>query len=249
MLPKESRRFQAIERNRGHAIGPIAKGALLVSALAVLLSIPFTGLFAYSRVELGYTTTVSTSLIDAYGKRFGWQARRQLEQWKRYAADRKSIASAEIELLTLVNSRLNQLRFVDDATHWGQEDYWATPAESVASGGGDCEDFAITKYFLLKELGVPVSRLRLAYVQAIKLKQPHMVLTYYAVPEAEPLVLDNLDAMVRLASQRPDLVPIYSFNEEDVWMESRGRVASSKQMRNWSELLVRLEREAEIRMQ
>ena len=110
-------------------------------------------------------------------------------------------------MLTLVNARLNRIRFVDDAVHWGQEDYWATPAESVASDGGDCEDFSIAKYFLLKELGVPVSRLRLVYVKAIRLNQAHMVLAYYARPDAEPLVLDNLDERVRAASQRTDLVP------------------------------------------
>ena len=97
---------------------------------------------------------------------------------------------------------LNRVPFVDDAVHWREEDYWATPAESIGSNGADCEDFSIAKYFLLKELGVPIARLRLTYVKSLKLNQAHMVLAYYARPDAEPLVLDNLEDAVRPASQR-----------------------------------------------
>lgn len=222
------------------------RALLAASALLLLLGLPFPGVLAQSRADLGFTSAVSARLIEAYTRRFGQHARQQLEDWKRYAAERKAGSSAEIELLALVNARLNRIRFVDDAVQWRQEDYWATPAEMVASDGGDCEDFSIAKYFLLKELGIPVSRLRLVYVKAIRLNQAHMVLAYYARPDAEPLVLDNLDETVRTASQRTDLVPVYSFNDEEVWLETRGRVGSPRQLRNWSDLAVRLEREAGI---
>jgi hypothetical protein len=48
---------------------------------------------------------------------------------------------------------------------------------------------------------------------------------------------------VRPASQRKDLVPVYSFNDEEVWTEARGRSGSPKQIRNWGLLLERLDRE------
>lgn len=181
--------------------------------------------------------------MDAYSKRFGPEARVRLQAWKRYAAQRRSGALPERELLADVNRMLNRIRFLSDSEHWGQEDYWATPAESVGSNGGDCEDFAIAKYFLLKELGVPIAKLRMTYVKATKLNQAHMVLAYYPRPESEPLVLDNLEDAVRPASQRPDLIPVYSFNDEEVWIESRGRSGSPSQIRNWNSLLERLERE------
>ena len=199
---------------------------------------------AQSRPDLGYTTAVSERLVAAYAARFGPPAREHLERWKAHARERKAQPVRELELLTLVNSYLNRLGFVDDVKHWGEPDYWATPAEAVASNGADCEDYSIAKYFLLKELGVPVARLRLTYVKALKLDQPHMILAYYAHPAAEPLVLDNLEQTVRPASQRTDLVPVYSFNDDDVWIETRGRAGSPKQLRNWSSLLERLEREA-----
>jgi len=51
------------------------------------------------------------------------------------------------EQLEAVNRHLNQIPYVADSKHWGREDYWATPFELLTSGGGDCEDFALTKYF------------------------------------------------------------------------------------------------------
>lgn len=201
--------------------------------------------WAQSRPDLGFTTTASEGLLEAYGARFGAGSRERLEGWKQYARGRKSAKVAEVELLTQVNTVMNRLRFVDDSKHWGREDYWATPAESVASNGGDCEDYSIAKYYMLKELGVPISRLRLTYVNAAR-QGPHMVLAYYPRPDAEPLVLDNLDPAVKPASQRPDLVPVYSFNDEEVWIETRGKSGSPRQIRNWSAVIERLEQEARM---
>lgn len=193
------------------------------------------------RGERGYTTAVSPQLIEVYARRFGPQARARLESWKRDAAERKRSADAEAALLVSVNRMLNRVPFVDDTVHWREIDYWATPAETVGSNGADCEDFSIAKYFLLKELGVPIARLRLTYVKSLRLNQAHMVLAYYARPDAEPLVLDNLEDTVRPASQRKDLIPVYSFNDEEVWIELRGRSGSPQQLRNWRALVERLD--------
>ena len=216
---------------------------LLAAALAVLAPANGSLVFAKERVERGFTTAVSERLMQTYARRFGPEAPARLRAWRRYAAQHEDTAVAERELLVDVNRTLNRIRFIDDAIHWGVEDYWATPAESVASNGGDCEDFAIAKYFLLKELGIPIAKLRMTYVKALKLNQAHMVLAYYPRPDAEPLVLDNLEDAVRPASQRPDLIPVYSFNDEEVWIETRGRSGSPRQIRNWNALIERLERE------
>ena len=200
---------------------------------------------ALSRPDLGFTTLVSARLVEAYGTRFGGAVPARLDDWMRFARERKTERSAnERRLLELVNRYLNRIRFEEDSVHWGMTDYWATPAESVASNGGDCEDFSIAKYFLLKELGVPIARLRLVYVKALRLNQAHMVLAYYAAPDAVPLVLDNLEESVRPATERTDLVPVYTFNDEEVRVVASGRVSSPRQIRNWTDLVDRLEREA-----
>ena len=146
--------------------------------------------------------------------------------------------------LQRVNSFFNRVPFLSDLEHWKLEDYWATPVETVASNGADCEDFSIAKYFMLKELGVPVTRLRITYVLARRLNQAHMVLAYYPRPESDPLILDNLDGRVLPASQRPDLVPVYSFNDDDVLIARSGRHADPQQIRAWRGLLERLDAEA-----
>src|SRR6201996_6649400 len=125
--------------------------------------------------------------------------------------------------LRSVNDFYNQrLAYAEDIDNWGQVDYWASPLESLGKGAGDCEDYAIGKYFTLTSLGVPHAKLRMVYVRASIAGAPngfvaHMVLAYYPTPDAEPLVLDNLKPEIHPASQRPALAPGFSFNAEGLW--------------------------------
>ncbi len=175
-------------------------------------------------------------------KEYGPAARRRLLAWEELIRDDRS--TTDREKLEKVNRFFNRLAFISDLKHWGKEDYWATPVEFLASGGGDCEDFSLAKYFTLKAMGVPEKKLNLTYVKALKLNQAHMVLTYYAIPGAVPLVLDNLINAIKPASQRPDLLPVYSFNGTGLWLaklRGRGRlVGSSDRLKRWRDLLNRM---------
>jgi predicted transglutaminase-like cysteine proteinase len=129
----------------------------------------------------------------------------------------------DLARLQQINEFFNRhVQFSDDTAVWGQHDHWASPLETLSRGAGDCEDFAIAKYFSLLAAGVPGVRLRLVYVRALVggpggVLTPHMVLAYHATPGAEPLILDNLITEVRSASRRPDLQPVFSFNAEGLW--------------------------------
>jgi len=150
--------------------------------------------------------------------------------------------------LKAVNDFYNQrLAYMEDIDNWGQVDYWASPLESLGKGAGDCEDYAIGKYFTLAALGVPHARLRMVYVRASIAGAPngfiaHMVLAYYPTPEAEPLVLDNLQPVIRPAGERPDLSPVFSFNAEGLW-QGVGSIRASgdplTRLSKWREVLVR----------
>jgi predicted transglutaminase-like cysteine proteinase len=121
----------------------------------------------------------------------------------------------------------------DDAAS-GEADHWASPLETLQAGHGDCEDYAIAKYFSLVAIGTPVARLRLVYVRAQVAgndAQAHMVLAYYPQPNAEPLILDNLVTSVRPASRRPDLTPVFSFNSEGLWQGVGAQSAGDPQAR------------------
>jgi predicted transglutaminase-like cysteine proteinase len=150
--------------------------------------------------------------------------------------------------LRAVNDFYNQrLAYMEDIDDWGQIDYWASPLESLGKGAGDCEDYAIGKYFTLTSLGVPHSKLRMVYVRASIAGAPngfvaHMVLAYYPTPEAEPQVLDNLQPVIRPAGERPDLTPVFSFNAEGLW-QGVGSIRANgdplTRLSKWREVLLR----------
>src|SRR5690606_37404712 len=91
--------------------------------------------------------------------------------------DLKSNLSGETDPLALlagVNTALNAQSYHSDNGLWGAGDYWATPAEFLGRGG-DCEDYAIAKYFLLRELGVPAETMRIAVVEDVLQQLMHAV--------------------------------------------------------------------------
>lgn len=150
--------------------------------------------------------------------------------------------------LAAVNDFFNEVPYDTDWNLWSQEDYWATPIEMLGIRGADCEDYSIAKYFTLLDMGVPAERLRITYVKAINLNQAHMVLAYYADPDGEPVILDNLTDRIRPASERLDLVPVYGFNGDSLWLSvsrSRGqRVGGSDRINLWNELRQKMARES-----
>lgn len=157
----------------------------------------------------------------------------------------------ESQKLADVNDYFNRkIRFSDDKSIWGVSDYWATPIESLVKGSGDCEDFAIAKYFSLKQLGVPVNKLRITYVEAriggpnSSISQAHMVLAYYSTPDAEPLILDNLLTEIRPASRRSDLRPVFSFNSEGIFSAgSNTAQGSASRLSRWNDLVQKMKAE------
>lgn len=176
---------------------------------------------------------------------YGAQAVERVRSW--FSLMLGASQAGEREKLKQVNEFFNRIPNTSDQAQWGKLDYWATPLELIGTNGGDCEDFALAKYFTLRELGVPDERLRLTYVRAYlpasKEMQSHMVLTYHTTPDAEPLVLDNLTNAIKLASERKDLAPTYSFNGAQLWaskLRASGRLSESPPTNLWSLLRVRL---------
>lgn len=172
-------------------------------------------------------------------------AKGRIEAWDELI--NSNLGKSESELLQTTNRFFNrQLRFVDDSQNWRQNDYWASPIEALVKGAGDCEDYAIAKYFTLRRLGVPSEKLRITYVKALRYNQAHMVLTYYAKPSAIPLVLDNLISEIRPASQRKDLLPVYAFNAEGLYLPGAAggkRASDSKKLSRWQDLLKKMKSE------
>ncbi|GAB6057915.1 hypothetical protein JCM31598_10320 [Desulfonatronum parangueonense] len=152
---------------------------------------------------------------------------------------------SDLEKLEKVNQFFNtRIMYVTDMELWGVEDYWATPFEFLSRNAGDCEDFAIAKYFTLKAMGVKEEKLNIMYVKALQFGIAHMVLAYYSTPEAEPLILDNYIDAILPASKRPDLLPVFGFNGSGLWSARQRAQGSlpgrSERLRPWQELQSRM---------
>jgi predicted transglutaminase-like cysteine proteinase len=121
--------------------------------------------------------------------------------------------------------------------------------DTLGKGMGDCEDFAIVKYYTLINLGITVTKLRLVYVKAkngnatSSVDQAHMVLAYYPLPDSEPMIMDNMITDIRPASRRPDLLPVFSFNSEGIYTGAAGDAgqAENTKLSKWQDLLQRAE--------
>ncbi|KPU56876.1 bacterial transglutaminase-like cysteine ase BTLCP family protein [Pseudomonas fluorescens] len=173
------------------------------------------------------------------------EGQQRINDWQYLLASQKQIG--ELEQLNVVNRFFNkQLRYVEDIDLWHEVDYWETPIEALWKGAGDCEDYAIAKYFSLRHLGVASEKLRITYVKALIQNRAHMVLTYYSSPEAEPLVLDSLIDAIKPASQRKDLLPVYSFNAEGLWLpgtKGNKKVGDTKRLSRWQDVLKKMQAE------
>jgi len=153
------------------------------------------------------------------------------------------VGQNELVRAQAVNDFYNhRISFRDDIDLWGQVDYWASPMETLQRGAGDCEDYAIAKYFTLVAMGLPHRKLRMVYVRVAMggALQPHMVLALYPAPDADPLVLDSLVPEMRPASQRTDLTPVFSFNAEGIWEgvgASTVRGNPAERLSRWGDVL------------
>lgn len=228
-----------LSTRRGKRLGVWALPVLLVLMLAV--------------VQPGWAglTDFSGGLLAWVEGKWSREAVQRMAVWKRVDRDSAStLANGRGDVgpvLARINAFFNQVPYFSDLQHWGVDDYWATPVEMLGSFGADCEDYSIAKYLTLKDVGIPLERLRITYVRAVRLNESHMVLAYYPTPDADPLILDNLQGDIKPASQRPDLVPVYSFNDDDLWLPTgQTKKGAATQVRLWKELLLKLAREQQL---
>jgi len=212
----------------------------------VRISLPvfifFSILVGIVPIIIGEVFHLDPEFLNKVEQKYGNSARTLLVKWENLITSDTS--QNDREKLEKVNNFFNQVDYVEDINHWGQKDYWATPIEFLVTFGGDCEDYTIAKYFTLKAMGVADDKLNLTYVKSLTYNVHHMVLTYYSTPGSEPLVLDNIVTDIRPASERKDLLPIYSFNGTGLWLaKERGKgkfAGSSSRLQRWQDLMRRM---------
>jgi predicted transglutaminase-like cysteine proteinase len=127
--------------------------------------------------------------------------------------------------IEVVNEWVNAHPYVEDWANWGLPDYWETPREFLTRGG-DCEDFAITKYYSLIRLGFSAEDMKIVVVKDEKQQMFHAVLSVQRIG-AQTVVLDNQVAQVVPMAVASYYRPIYSLNGTGWWMETQPQFAGS----------------------
>lgn len=177
------------------------------------------------------SVAISAARLPAVGK---WQAARKTDYSRMFGADCaasgltgcdsrfatkiRGIADqvaglSDREMLNLVNRTVNgAMTYKSDAAIWGTSDYWATPSEMARKGAGDCEDFAIAKYWALRSLGMPDDKLQLVLLQDTRRQLFHAVLVVHTGSGA--YVLDNVSNRLMADTDYAQYQPIMSFAGE-----------------------------------
>ena len=78
---------------------------------------------------------------------------------------------------------------VSDEAQWGVSDRWSAPFETLRSGRGDCEDYAIVKYLALLEAGIPADDVKIVIVRNVFPNENHAMAAVHV--DGQWLILDN----------------------------------------------------------
>ncbi|MGI9290397.1 MAG: transglutaminase-like cysteine peptidase [Gammaproteobacteria bacterium] len=171
---------------------------------------PFTAMFGYDGVE--------QADIGVFPQWLKVLKKQDIEEepdkkWRDFLISVRNKSNRE--QLEAVNRFVNRQDYVIDKENYGSDDHWAEPAEFLEKGG-DCEDFAILKFFSLRWLGWPAEKLRLVVVQDTKMRQSHAVLA--VANDQDVLILDNQARKIVSPEAVPHYAPVYSLSDQQWWL-------------------------------
>lgn len=177
--------------------------------------------------QLLYGELITKELISDANKKYKVFAKNRFIDINEKILSKLKGASDE-KKLNMVNNWVNYIRYKSDQKIYGMSDYWATLYEFVGKGMGDCEDYTIAKYYLLKELGISPKKMKFTYV-VYKNRSgkniSHMVLAYLKTlkPKSKKdiLILDNINKKVLPASKRKDLIKVVKMINGDTGAKSK----------------------------
>src|SRR5262245_47177706 len=171
---------------------------------------PFATAGAYSTDFTGFPKW--RGMLERFARELADPDASDVRVWHAFA---RSLARGDrLAELRAVNAAVNAFPYVSDETNWGKIDFWETPIEFLHRAG-DCEDFAVTKYMALRELGVASADMRVAVVDDHGLGTTHAVLLVAA--GGGYYVLDNLNQQIQPIMALATYRPIYAINEHGWW--------------------------------
>ncbi len=117
-------------------------------------------------------------------------------------------------MLAAVNRLANRRPYRSDLANFHKSEHWASPLEFLARSG-DCEDYAIFKYALLRHLGMPADSLRIVLLRRKADGLGHAVLAAYL--DNKIYILDIVDDLIRPQNEVKSYTAVFSFNETARW--------------------------------
>ena len=122
----------------------------------------------------------------------------------------------------VINRAVNlAIRPVSDFAQWGVSDHWSSPLETLSSGRGDCEDYAIAKYIALVEAGVAEEDVKLIIERDLATNQDHAVVA--ARLNGDWIMLDNRWlALVRDVESRR-VIPLFALDQHGIQQFARNK--------------------------
>jgi predicted transglutaminase-like cysteine proteinase len=125
--------------------------------------------------------------------------------------------------LSLVNRYVNKRHYKRDRRRLSPSvvpggeaelrNHWSTLLEFLQRGG-DCEDYAVAKYFLLRELGFPAENMRVLVTWERSARDYHAVLAVRR-DNGSTWLLESDNTIVKGSQRRYRF--IYALNEEGIW--------------------------------
>ncbi len=129
-----------------------------------------------------------------------------------------------LEQLIAVNKFMNARPYKQDNWLYDASDYWAGVSDFLQHSG-DCEDFAIAKYFSLRQLGFNPDTMQVMLVYDVYSGTDHAVLR--VALDDKVYFLDNREDLIDRAGFEKRYRPHIAFNENDVYMFDRPLMARS----------------------
>jgi len=155
------------------------------------------------------------SVVERHEKSLKESQSHEIAAWKKDIALFKDLGTTR-QKIEAVNNYINaRIEYKPDSDVWGKSDYWATIAETLGKGYGDCDDYAIAKYFTLREAGIAEEAMRIVVLKDNSIDQIHAVLSVEV--NGTTYILDNQSPYLRTDQQITFYEPIYSINETHWW--------------------------------
>lgn len=137
--------------------------------------------------------------------------------------------------LNLVNHAVNRrIQYRKDTDSHGRLDQWSSPSQTLKSGFGDCEDYALLKMAVLESQGFALQDMTVVILYDKKRHFYHAVLSVDV--QGTHYILDNMRDQVLADSRLPDYQPLFSISNGRGFLHGTRTKGKALAMKNFDSI-------------